>query len=445
MTKLFASFERDNATRLASYVIANVSRYIAGRLKLLRRNEDGGVAVIAAVGVPVAVILTGAAVSFSSGLATRTDLQAAMDASVLAGVTQIDNGDPVATSQQVFNANVSKSTHANTSEINTKFWVADGTVYGTATGVVKVSMGGVIGMNSYEITVSAAATRQVTPVCVLGLNAYDKGSFDVNGNPQFNASCAVQANSDSDSGMTQEGNASVRAARFGITGKQKTNNFMPTPVDGSAKISDPFASLPFPSSAACDATKKALVIQNSMDLNPGTYCGGITINSAAVRMAPGIYVMVDGPFLVKGGGVVTGDNVMIGFTGSDSTLRLWGNSSVTLTSPTSGTYANMQFMVDTNSDGVHHTWVSIGGSDGNPDGTPQLTYDGVAYFATQNFWIFGNAVVNANSPNLAVVADKIWAQGSATINITNENRRNLSVASPPQSPSGARLLNYRAS
>ncbi len=131
---------------------------------------------------------------------------------------------------------------------------------------------------------------------------------------------------------------------------------------------------------------------------------------------------------------------MIAFTGVDATLYLWGNSSVTLTSPKSGTYMNMQFMADRNNPDTQKAWVSIGGAAGNPDGAPKLDFDGVAYFATQNVWMFGNSIIKANSPTMSIVADKIWVQGSATVDVTNENRRNLPVDAAPQMAFGVRLI-----
>src|SRR5207247_10782619 len=99
-------------------------------------------------------------------------------------------------------------------------------------------------------------------------------------------------------------------------------------------------------------------------------------------------------------------------------------STVTRTTHTSGTYMNMQFMQHNNDPNTHDLWCSIGGS-GNND-NPKLSYDGVAYFPTQNFWTRGNAILKANSPSLAIVADKIWTQGNATVTITHYNPRNLS-------------------
>src|SRR5262249_7737392 len=155
------------------------------------------------------------------------------------------------------------------------------------------------------------------------------------------------------------------------------------------------ASVPFPYYDDCSSVKnnnKGLVIKTDMTLSPGTYCGGITIDGSSpkVTLLPGIYVMVDGSFWAKGGAIVTGDQVMIAFTGTDSTLRVWGDASVKLTSPISGTYMNMQFMQDHNNADTHGTWASIGGSDGGTPGAAKLQYDGVAYFPDQNFWVFGN-------------------------------------------------------
>jgi len=132
--------------------------------------------------------------------------------------------------------------------------------------------------------------------------------------------------------------------------------------------------------------------------------------------------MVDGPFWIAASSVVTGDQVMIAFTGKGSALQVWGDSFVTLTSPTSGTYANMQFMQDRDDTSSRQLWSSVGGN-------ASLKYDGTAYFPTQNFWVFGDAVLNANSPGLAIVADKVWVQGSAQVSITTTNTRNLN---PPQ-------------
>ena len=416
-------------------------------LASFRRHESGNVIIIAGLLIPVAAGAVGAAVSYSSGNATRTSMQAALDSAVLAGAIVMDttsSSDAIDTAQKAFQSNVNKFAKSLTSNIAATFKIDGAVMSGQASGLVTNPFGGLIGTKTYTAGVTAAATKQQIAVCVLGLNGLDNGSFDVNGKPQVDIGCAVQANSNGQSGMTQEGTADVKARKFGVSGGHKTNNYSPVPSDGSPKINDPYASMPFPYADDCSngKGKKGDNIKDSTTLSPGTYCGGIHVfgNNTQVKLEPGIYVMKDGPFWIDGNATVTGDQVMIAFTGKGSTLQIWGDAIVNLTSPASGPYTNMQFFQDRNDDSTRGLWASVGGSSGGNQGSAKLQYDGVAYFPTENFWVFGNAVMNANSPGMVIVADKIWIQGSATFNVTNNNPRNLRV-SVPTTTSGARLLN----
>ncbi len=430
--------------------MSKLGRSFKNSLRRLKSDERGNFVITAAILLPVVAGAVAAAVAYSNASASRTSMQSSLDAAVLAGAIAIGNSqsDPVAIAQNVFQSNVDAHAIKTTNQIAATFSVSGSVVSGQASGAAVNPFGGLIGSATMPLNATSAAIQQTTPVCVLGLNSFASGSFDINGQPQFNASCAVQANSTDKTGMTQEGTAPVIAKKFGVSGGHKTNDYSPAPADGSPAISDPYSSLPFPYYDDCTQGhgNKMVDVKDDTTLMPGTYCGGLHIYATAhVTLEPGIYVMNGGPFWEDGSAVVTGDQVMIGFTGKGATLQLWGNSSLTLTSPTSGSYANMQFMQDNSSRDTHSLWCSIGGSagNGNNDGTgsPTLTYDGVAYFPTQNFWTFGKAVVNANSPSLVIVADKIWTQGAATVTITNQNPRHLNVAAPPQIAFGARLIN----
>ena len=424
----------------------SVCKSITSRLRRLRRDESGNLIITAAILLPVVVGSVGAAIAYSNANASRTSLQSALDAAVLSGAIALGNGqDAVTTAQNVFQNNVNSHATKTTNQIAAAFTVNGQIVNGQASGNTVNPFAGVIGSSTIPLTVTAAATQLAVPICVLGLNNSAKGSFDINGKPQFNSSCAVQANTTSSTGMTQEGTAHVVAAKFAVAGGHDTNNFSPSPVDNAPSVSDPYASLPFPPYDSCGNGGNGTDIKADTTLSPGTYCGGIHVYSTAhVTLQPGIYIMNGGPFWVDGSAVVTGKEVMIGFTGKGAALQLWGDCSVTLTSPVSGTYTNMQFMQDNSSSDTHSLWASVGGSAGagknDGTGSAKLSYDGVAYFPTQNFWMFGNAVINANSPSMAVVADKIWTQGNATVNITNNNTRNLNV-SAPKTGFGARLIN----
>jgi len=416
-------------------------RKTTGKCQLLwnefQRREDGQVAVMFALAVLPLAAVVGAAVDYSRGNQVRTSLQKALDSSVLAAA--IDGSSNWRTAAlNSFNGNV----NAKGSSVGTPTFTLEKDIYsGSVSASAETSFMGVVGISSLAIRANSAATTAKSPLCVLALNAFDTGAFDMNGNSKFNApTCAVQANTKASKGMTQEGKPSAIAKRFGVSGAHTGDGYSTPPKDGSAPVADPYASIPFPSYSACDKNDKGLDINGgSTTLSPGTYCGGIRIkSSSSVVLERGVYVMVGGSFWLDGGSSVTGKEVTIAFTGSDATLRVWGNSTLDLTSPTSGTYKNFQFFQDANDANGRGAWVSLGGN-GNTDDKSKATWDGIAYFPTQNFWVYGNTVVNINSPSMALVAGQIWVQGNATLNVTNDNPRNLSVAQIMTS-GGARLI-----
>ena len=406
------------------------------------RDCRGGVAVFAGFAFPVLVGFGGVAIVSSNIRSSQGNLQNVLDAAVLGGAKDPNGVDSqIATAQKYFGANLKASGNANAGGASAQFSVSDAILNGSATSAVQNPFGGLLGLPAEIPTrVVSSATASRSKLCVLGLNSFDSGAFDLNGNAQFRApDCAVQANSGSTQGMTQEGNPVAVAQYFGVAGGHTGGNYAPVPTDGAPKIADPYASVPFPPYDFCADTRHPAQIQTDTTLSPGTYCGGVHIFSQAkVTLRPGIYVMNGGPFWADGGGAVTGDQVMLAFTGDGATVQMQGNVTMTVTSPVSGTYANMQFMQD-RTQAISHlgTWFSVGGASGD---TSKLKYDGVAYLPTQNWWIFGNAAVEANSPSLAIVAGKIWTQGNATVNITTNNPRKLSVASQPNVVTNVRLV-----
>lgn len=418
-------------------MIAMIGNAIA-LARRLRRDEGGQVAVIFALASLPVVIGVGAAIDYSRANNGRSALQTALDSAVLAAAIDASpNWNQVAVNTYNGNVNAKGGTPGGPS-----FTYANGVYSGVAASTTPTAFMGVVGFKSMAIQVKAAAVTTKVPLCILGLNAFDNGAFDMNGNSKLNApTCAVHANTSSGKGMTQEGKPSATAQYFGVAGGHTGDSYSTPPKDGAGTIADPYQNVPFPAYDTCDNNPKGMTINGgTTTLNPGTYCGGIRIKGqASVTLNAGIYVMVDGSFYVDGGSSVTGSEVMIAFTGTDATLRLWGDSTLTLTSPTSGTYTNFQFFQNPNDAKGRGAWVSLGGNGNNTVDMSKATWDGVAYFPSQNFWVFGNPVVNVNSPSLAIVAGEIWNQGNATINVTNLNTRNLKVTQTTTS-GGARLL-----
>ena len=406
-------------------------------------DSGGHIAIITALGAPVLGLAVAAGISLSDAEQRRSTLQDALDAAVLAGAARGGTVEQrAAAAQSFFNANRNPIIR----EAEAEFEADSQFVTGVGSTTLPTVFAVLFGRETIEISADARAERQSMSVCLLGLNGLDNGAFDINGNPDFRApDCAVHANSGSSRAMTQEGRVAATAGLFSVRGGSHTNNFSPAPIEGHETLADPYAHIPFMPHEVCNGqSKKGLVVRESVTLQPGTYCGGIDITGSGVRvtMTPGEYVMVDGPLLVNGNARLEGREVVVGFTGPDSTLRVWGNGSVDLTSPTTGTYANMQFFQDRSDPRGRGMWVSVGGNGGPNDENDhsKLSIDGAAYFPTQNFWVYGAAKVDINSPGLAVVADKIWFQGAAKIRVTSENDRDVDNRVQSFVRYGARLV-----
>jgi hypothetical protein len=233
----------------------------------------------------------------------------------------------------------------------------------------------------------------------------------------------------------------ISASRIGVSGNYDGtgSGWSPRPVTGTIQVDDPYANLPVPVPGAC-ADVAGKLQQTTITLYPGTYCGGLEIKADShVTLSPGIYIMKDGQFVVNSGATVEGSEVMIAFVGANSYLRLAADSTTKLTSPVDGTYKNIQFMSDRDLSkskfGEEWTTIISGAT---------LEYDGVMYLPEQQFWVSGAAqqtVVKGRSPSHILIADTIWAQGNAVLDLRMENQRHLQgVAAASGFLYGARLI-----
>lgn len=406
-------------------------------------NDSGTVAVTFGI-LAIALFGTvGLAITASTGLNVRTGLQSALDAAVLAGASlpiETDTTERIAKATIVFEDNLKKSgltAGADKSSIAVEgapvFLAQDTTVSGTATAKVKNFFAGIIGDDAVDIEVSSAARKTVSePVCVLALDPVSPRGFEVYGTAQFTArNCSAQANSTDGAGMQQYGSAIATAKLFGVSGGFSGTGFTPAPIPGIPPHFDPYASIPVPPVGACvDIASK--LMNTPAVLDPGTYCGGIVIKAnSTIIMRPGVYVMKDGPFRIDSNSTVDGQEVTIAFTGSDSSLYLGSGAIVRLTSPTSGTYMNIQFYQDKASS--TDVWATMLGD-------IRLEYDGVMYFPTQDVWIGGGSVIMSKSPTWIMVAKKLWFQDNSVIDVWQENSRNLPVKPSGRIELGPRLI-----
>ena len=153
--------------------------------------------------------------------------------------------------------------------------------------------------------------------------------------------------------MSASGNATVKASVINVHGGvQKTGNasLSPAPITGAATLADPLSGLPLPStSGLTNFGSESLSGNSSATINPGIYSQISASGNAKLTLNSGLYIIEGGGFSISGNASVTGSGVTIFNAGSKypttggtyGSISLSGNGTITLSPPTTGTYAGV--------------------------------------------------------------------------------------------------------
>ncbi|NPU69043.1 hypothetical protein HL667_28850 [Bradyrhizobium sp. 83012] len=392
------------------------SESLRARCRRFWRARDGQISMIFAIAIIPIVISIGAAVDFSKSSDTKTQLQKAVDAAVLAGVIQ-PSAQQISTATAVFKGDFGGRFGSSASAAFTSN--NDGTLTGTATATVKTSFLNVMGTTSLGVTASATAkagAQSKTPVCILLVSTLNSQSLLVNSGAQLKApTCEVHVLSTQSPAAIF--NATLNAKRICIKGSTiiKNGGVTPPVETGCAAISDPFAgTLPAVTVGSCTTNNK-VYDPGSVTLNPGVYCGSTNFNgSGTLTLNPGLYVL-KGTMTFNSGWTVTGNGVTFYLVDQNATLTFNGNVSATLSAPTTGTYANI-LMYEPN--GLSPTNLPINGTSGS-------SYTGLMYLPSRNVTI--NSVSNVSSNSVTMVFNTLilnatnWsiAPGALSMSVAN--------------------------
>lgn len=237
------------------------------------------------------------------------------------------------------------------------------------------------GVSSTQITARAVAHLGSANNCIYALGPSGGSALEVDNHATLSSQCGVIVESSSGGAFSCKSNSTISAPSIGIVGG--IGGGCTTPANTTTGIatptpSDPLAYLPKPAVGACNSgsgnrqTYSPAPPNGSGDilasqaspavLNPGTYCGGIRIQSGAyVVFNPGVYILtssvsVGGLNIDIGTNVTTntatspygvtfynyGPNGSISFT----MINYTAGQSMSLSAPTTGTYQGILFFQD---------------------------------------------------------------------------------------------------
>jgi len=321
-------------------------------LQVSRFVADGAASTLTifALTLPVLVAAGGMVVDYTNAASMRTRMQTTADMAALAAAREL----------QLSRANPSAIAAVATNLIN-------GALQG-ATPVVNVDTQAmtvqVVIQKQYQpvtgrfvlnspIALSASSTAKMSgsmPLCLLGLDPAAAETIGLEASALMTApGCLVQSNSTSKLGLKSKDSAVLLAGMICSAGGKvnaTSANFSPAPTTDCPVLPDPLSSRVAPSVGACNHTGK-VVDGTYQTLQPGTYCGGLTVTNAAnATLSAGIFVITGGPLIVDGGSSLSRSGVGIYLSGAGTNLTFDADSTISLSAATTGPLAGILIFDD---------------------------------------------------------------------------------------------------
>ena len=380
----------------------------------LRSSEEGSVAVLFGLASIVLVGVVALAVDFTGANAKRAKLQSAADTAAVAGATVL----------------VKEGTSQEATEFAEEYLLsaANGFAFSQAIDAsveaerVSVSLSSahpsIVGsLFNGPMTVGVESIARLgppsgNPVCIHALHSSMSKAVNSTGGTSIEAECDVFVNSSSSSSVTMTGGGTITANKACLHGGLCSGTVTPAPEDCGVR-EDPFASMSPSTSAACTHTNYSQS-SGTYSLNPGVYCGGLTLTGGpTVALNPGTYVIRDGQLKMSGGGSMTGIGVTFVFEGSAS-VDLSGGGTYHLVAPTSGDFKSFVFFQRPSASPNEIAKMNGGGS---------TFFEGVIYLPTWETVITGGGSVATPSPFSAYIAKNFRAVGGSTISVVYDPER----------------------
>ncbi|HVA82517.1 MAG TPA: pilus assembly protein TadG-related protein [Candidatus Binataceae bacterium] len=395
----------------------------------IARGERGQVLVVLALAI--VVILIGAGLAADVGFMQRQKqrMQVAADAAAIAGASALVTSatSPSAAGQNDaalngFTAGSGVTVTINNPPQSGNFASNSGYVEAIIDQPQPTWFLSMLGLKTLDVNARAVAGTASAGGCMYALDPSQSGALTVNGNVSINSSCGILVDSNSSSALVANGSATISASAIGVVGQVSSNgnvSLSPAASAGIVAVPDPLASVQQPFVGSCQYNNYQVNGNQSVQLSPGVYCGGITFHgSAKADFAPGVYVLRGGGMSAAGNVTLNGAGVtFFNTTGSGGygPISLSGNITANLSAPDSGPLKGILFFQDR---------TISGGAGSVINGGANAVFNGAMYFPTTTLTYNGNAsaaytIIVANdltfNGNVSMKSDYSSLQGGSPI------------------------------
>ncbi len=378
-----------------------------------------------AIGLPVLLITAGVAIDFLRLVERQGSAQAHIDAAALgAARVFIDrNGEKPDVLDRLVREKVAQTLDAADEDFGDSLRISvdvpGRTVAVSGETVIQTAFLSLASFSSLQKSVSAVATAEVDnqPVCILALKSDDGTGIEFSGQGEMKAKkCVVWSNATGSQSIAFDGNGKVSASRICAVGRVSSSSrfgVKPAPEGGCAHVDNPMADWQPPEFSGCDYTYSGWISRTTAQLSPGVYCGGLRVDAKHIFLKPGIYVVKDGPLVLRGESRITGKGIGIYLAGEDARLDIDGKSKVEIHSDTTGPMAGI----------VVASSPDAGREQSSITGRSDLKIGGVIYLPTHELTYWGESDTYAASPVTTIIGHTIEIGGDAYLEVMNDKAK----------------------
>jgi len=366
-----------------------------GFIKRLWRDRRGNALVIAGAAMPLVVGAAGLAVDTIQWTMWKRQLQRAADSAAYAGVyAKIENHAGM-TAEQAVEGDLEKHNTTGIELLSGYPQIAYPTAAGYSDAVkVTLAVQKRLGFSSLFLSdpptikvTGTAAVFEAYTYCVDARATTGPGII-IAGSTNVDLGCGAISNStDGDDSVDVNGTghtfiADPVAAVGGIDG---TINGSPNLQPYALGTEDVYAGLStaIPSETPCANFNHRSTTNADGSKKPGCY-NSFNLRGATVNLSPGVYYLNNTDISLTGHDRLVGTGVTIILTGSNpGSITMRGSSSMDLTAPTTGTYANMLLIQAPN---------ALTGNNNIINGDNTTALDGAIYFPVGDLTFTGSSV-----------------------------------------------------
>jgi Flp pilus assembly protein TadG len=418
------------------------------RLIALLHDRRGAISILTAASLTVLCGAIGLGLDTAVWYTNSNHLQTMAEASALsAGAMLSDSSETTASITAVAeNSAMLNGFNSSTDTINVAFYNASGTptpppnattVTVTATRTLPRMFSALFLASNPVVSESASASpaggggvTMPTGVCILVLDPSSSQTLLVNSNFNLDApNCTIDVNSTSstaamfDSSMPNVAGVNIVGGDT-LNGGSTVNNLR----KGQTAVANPFVgAITAPTVGSC--TVNSANYSGTTNLEPGTYCGNFNFNgSGTLNLAAGTYIFDGTTWNINSGWTVTGTGVTFYFVNSSSYVQFNSGVTVTLSAPSSGTYANVLIFEP---DGLSTSSFAIDGTSSSGHALQGLVYlpsRNITFNSTYSgsadsfALVVHQLIFDSNSPNkwqVSPMTGSVGSSGSSTATLTN--------------------------